>query len=194
MSEQSLIQAARELRPLIESQADETERQCTMTSPVVEAIESTGLFRLSIPKEIGGLEANVDTIMGVCEAISFADGATGWAFTQNTITGSYLSYIHPANAKPFAAMRAGAGHFAPLGVAHEEGRGVQGFRELAICERVGAFGVHRRRRHRDARRRPGPHGCRRPTPSCRIFRARRERGHQGELGHDGFTGYRKLRL
>jgi hypothetical protein len=26
--------------------------------------------------------------MEVCEAVSFADGATGWAFTQNTITGS----------------------------------------------------------------------------------------------------------
>ena len=123
MSDQSLIQVARELRPLIESQADETERQCTMTPTVVDAIENSGLFRLSIPKEIGGLEANVDTIMGVCEAISFADGATGWAFTQNTITGSYLSYIHPAAAKPFAAMRAGAGHFAPLGVAHEEDGG-----------------------------------------------------------------------
>ncbi len=50
----------------------------------------------------------------------FADGATGWAFTQNTITGSNLSYIDPQCAKPFAALRAGAGHFAPLGVALEE--------------------------------------------------------------------------
>jgi alkylation response protein AidB-like acyl-CoA dehydrogenase len=119
----SLIQAALDLRELIESEADEIEASCTLTKPVVEAIEKTGLFRLSTPKEIGGLEADVETVAAVCEAVSFADGATGWAFTQNTITGSYLSYINPENAKTFAAMRAGAGHFAPLGVAHEEDGG-----------------------------------------------------------------------
>ena len=108
MPEPALIQAALDLRELIESEADEIEASCTMTRPVVDAIEETGLFRLSTPREIGGLEADIDTIAAVCEAISFADGATGWAFTQNTITGAYLSYIDPQFAKSFAAMRAGA--------------------------------------------------------------------------------------
>jgi alkylation response protein AidB-like acyl-CoA dehydrogenase len=119
----NLFQAARALRELIESEADEIEDTCTLTKPVVDAIEKTGLFLLSTPKEIGGLEADVDTVIAVCEELSFADGATGWAFGQNTITGSYLSYIDPAYAKTFAAMGAGAGHFAPLGVAHEEDAG-----------------------------------------------------------------------
>lgn len=123
MPDSALIRAALDLRELIEAEADEIEASCTMSKPVVDAIETTGLFRLSTPKEIGGLEADVDTITAVCEAISFADGATGWAFTQNTITGSYLSYIEPEHAKTFAALRAGAGHFAPLGVAHEEDGG-----------------------------------------------------------------------
>ncbi len=120
MPDTALVQTAHDLRELIEFEADAIEANCTMTQPVVDAIEKTGLFRLSTPKEVGGLEGDVDTIVAVCEAVSFADGATGWAFTQNTITGSYLSYIDPAYAKTFAAMRAGAGHFAPLGVAHEE--------------------------------------------------------------------------
>ncbi|MEO2168880.1 MAG: acyl-CoA dehydrogenase family protein [bacterium] len=120
MPDTALIQAALDLRALVEYEADEIETKCTMTEPVVDAIEKTGLFRLSTPKELGGLEADVETIAAVCEAISFADGATGWAFTQNTITGSYLAYIDPEYAKPFAAMRTGAGHFAPLGMAHEE--------------------------------------------------------------------------
>jgi alkylation response protein AidB-like acyl-CoA dehydrogenase len=123
MPDFALVQAALDLRELIESEADESEARCTMTQPVVDAIEKTGLFRLGTPKEVGGLEADVDTIQQVCEAVSFADGAIGWAFTQNTITGSYLSYIDPQHAKTFAAMRAGAGHFAPLGVAHEEDGG-----------------------------------------------------------------------
>ncbi|MGI9616299.1 MAG: acyl-CoA dehydrogenase family protein, partial [Acidimicrobiales bacterium] len=119
MPDLDVMQAALDLGELVEAHADDTEAQCTMARPVVDAIDETGLFRLSVPKEIGGLEADVDTVQAVCEAISFADGATGWAFTQNAITGAYLSYIDPAYAKPFAALRAGAGHFAPIGVAHE---------------------------------------------------------------------------
>ena len=120
LPDSTLIQAARDLRELIESEADEIESACTISTPVVDAIEKTGLFRLSTPKEIGGLEADVDTVQAVCEEISFADGATGCAFTQNTITGAYLAYIDPQYAKTFAATRAGAGHFAPIGIAHEE--------------------------------------------------------------------------
>ena len=120
MPNSNLIQSARDLRELIESEADAIEASCTITKPVVEAIEKTGLFLLSTPKEVGGLEADVDTIIGVCEELSYADGATGWAIGQNTITGSYLSYIEPAHAETFASRGAGAGHFAPLGVAHEE--------------------------------------------------------------------------
>lgn len=123
MPDQALIDTALSLRELIEAEADGIEENCTMSQPVVDAIEKTGLFRLSAPKEIGGLEADIETVAAVCEAISFADGSTGWAFTQNTIVGSYLSYIEPESAKQFVALRAGAGHFAPLGVAHEEDGG-----------------------------------------------------------------------
>jgi len=123
MPDPTLLRSALGLREVIEEYADETEAQCTMAQPVVDAIDATGLFRVSIPEEIGGLEADVETVAAVCEAISFADGATGWAFTQNAITGAYLSYVEPESAKPFAAVRAGAGHFAPLGVAHEEDGG-----------------------------------------------------------------------
>ena len=123
MPDAALIKTATDLREVIEAHADETEAGCTMAQPVVDAIDHAGLFRLSIPREIGGLEADVATVAAVCEAISFADGATGWAFTQNTITGAYLAYIKPDAAKPFAAVRAGAGHFAPIGVAHEEDGG-----------------------------------------------------------------------
>ena len=120
MPDTALIQAAADLRELIESEADAIEASCVMTQPVVEAFEKAGLFLLSTPKEVGGLEADVDTVIAVCEEVSYADGSTGWAFGQNTITGSYLSYIDPEYAKRFAAMRTGAGHFAPIGVAHEE--------------------------------------------------------------------------
>lgn len=116
----SLIAAAVSLRPLIESEADQIELDCTMTRPIVDAIEAAGLFQLCTPAELGGLEANPPTIAGVCEALGFADGAVGWAFAQNTITSALLSYVDPETARSFAKLGPGAGHFAPLGVAHEE--------------------------------------------------------------------------
>lgn len=89
MSSNEWIQKAHDVQALIESEADPIEQACTMSQPVVEAIEQTGLFRMGTPRELGGLEADVETIMGVCEALSFADGAVGWAFTQNTIAATY---------------------------------------------------------------------------------------------------------
>jgi len=72
----TLIQAARGLRQLIESEADAIEAGCTLTQPVVDAIAKSGLFLLSTPKEIGKLETNINTNIAICEEVSYADGAT----------------------------------------------------------------------------------------------------------------------
>jgi alkylation response protein AidB-like acyl-CoA dehydrogenase len=112
MSANELIQKARSLRELIESEAETIEQKCTMTEPVVDAIEKTGLFQLITPAELGGLEADVDTVQAVCEEVSYADGAVGWAFTQNTIAGGYLSYIEPEAARPYAPHKSGGPIFA----------------------------------------------------------------------------------
>ena len=120
MSSTSSLEIARQLRELIESEADDVETAGTTTDPIVNALNDAGLFRLSTPKDLGGIEANVDTIIDVCEELAFADGSVGWAFAQNITVGAYAAYLHPDHARPLAEARAGAGMFAPLGVAHEE--------------------------------------------------------------------------
>jgi alkylation response protein AidB-like acyl-CoA dehydrogenase len=114
------LKAARELRELIESEADLVEQESTMTSAVVDAIADAGLFRLLVPEELGGTEADAATIIDVCEELSFADGSVGWAFAQNTTVMAYAAYLEPAYAEPLARARAAAGMFAPLGFAHME--------------------------------------------------------------------------
>ena len=115
--------AARALRGLIESEADLVEESCTMTAPVVDALHEAGLFRLSTPSELGGLEADASLILDVCEELAFADGSVGWAFAQNITVGAYAAYLEPEHALPLARAKASAGMFAPLGVAHEEAGG-----------------------------------------------------------------------
>lgn len=116
----ALLSVAREMRSLIESEADAVDQGSTLTPKVVDTLAEAGLFRLLVPRELGGLEANPATILDVCEELSFADGSVGWAFAQNTTVMAYSAYLAPEPARVLAGARAAAGMFAPLGVAHEQ--------------------------------------------------------------------------
>ncbi len=123
MPASDLLTAARNLRELIESEADQVEQSRSMTPPLVDALVESGLFRLLVPEKLGGFEADVSTILDVCEEISFADGSVGWSFAQNTTVMAYSAYLDPDLALPLTRSRAAAGMFAPLGVAHKENGG-----------------------------------------------------------------------
>ena len=49
-----------------------------LTAPVVQALLNAGLFYLMVPAALGGLEVDARTYLEVVEAISAADGSTGW--------------------------------------------------------------------------------------------------------------------
>ncbi|MCP3985910.1 MAG: hypothetical protein GY723_16125 [bacterium] len=121
MSDSTLLEAARKLRPVIEADANLVEETLGMTPPIVKGFVEADLFRLLLPKGLGGHEADIPTIFDVCEEIAYADGSVGWTYAQNTAVHGYLAYLEPEYAKPFADLRAGAGMFAPNGVAHKEG-------------------------------------------------------------------------
>jgi alkylation response protein AidB-like acyl-CoA dehydrogenase len=120
-----LLNSARSLRGTIEAEADQVEERLGMTPPIVDALVESGLFRLLVPKALGGFEAGPGTILDVCEELSHADGSVGWAYAQNTTVMGYSAYLDPKLALPMVRSRAAAGMFAPLGVAHRE---VDGFR------------------------------------------------------------------
>lgn len=107
------------LRALIEAEADAVDEACTMTAPLVEKFTTTGLFRLMVPRDLGGLEADVDTIIDVCEELSYADGSVGWAYAQNCNTMSYAAYLAPEAGAAVIDSGCAAGVFAPLGTAHK---------------------------------------------------------------------------
>lgn len=119
-TETTPLEAARALRGLIESEAEAIDRATTMTKPVVDALSESGLFGLLAPRAFGGMESDVETIMDVCEELSFADGSVGWSYAQNTTVAAYSAYMAPGFGEPLARARASAGMFAPLGVANVE--------------------------------------------------------------------------
>ena len=70
-----LIERARALRPLIESEAARAEADTTTTQAVVDAIGAAELFWLLVPKELGGSEAPLVDVLEVFEELAYADGS-----------------------------------------------------------------------------------------------------------------------
>ena len=75
---QEVIARARALQGLVRAEAPRTESQRTLTAPVVQALLDAELFYLMVPAALGGLEVDGRTYLEVVEAISAADGSTGW--------------------------------------------------------------------------------------------------------------------
>lgn len=74
----SLVEAARELEPMIRACADETEARGSVTPEVIDAITDRALFRLNIPARSYGEQAHPLVVFHVIEALAHADASTAW--------------------------------------------------------------------------------------------------------------------
>jgi alkylation response protein AidB-like acyl-CoA dehydrogenase len=90
---QHFVDAAKALTPQIRAAAEEIERMRRLPPPLVEAIARAGLFRLWIPRELGGEETDPMTLVRVVEEVARADGAAGWcvAIGGNTASSEDIS-------------------------------------------------------------------------------------------------------
>lgn len=118
---------ARALRPLIESEAANTDQSRTLSQPLVDAFARSGLFHLMTPRAFGGDEADPSTILDVFADLAYADGSVGWSLMANASSTSYVAFLAPAAGaamvqdKPYGCS---AGMYAPLGgQAHRDGHG-----------------------------------------------------------------------
>ena len=116
---------AKALRTLVEAEADASDRELTLTPPLVEAFAKSRLFHLMVPEALGGLEAETDTLLEVFEELSHQDGSVGWTQMANASATSYAAFLDPALASTMLADRPHsvfAGQFAPRGeVKREDG-------------------------------------------------------------------------
>ncbi|HEX7127358.1 MAG TPA: acyl-CoA dehydrogenase family protein [Thermodesulfobacteriota bacterium] len=74
----SLVDAARDIAPIIRKHNPEAERERRLSRPVLNALRETGLLRMSTPRSLGGLETDPVTRALVVEEISRHDSAAGW--------------------------------------------------------------------------------------------------------------------
>jgi alkylation response protein AidB-like acyl-CoA dehydrogenase len=89
----SYIDAAKGLAPQIQASAEEIEQSRRLPPSLVEAMGQAGLFRLWIPRALGGEETDPLTFVRVIEEISKADGSAGWCVALcggNNVFAGYL--------------------------------------------------------------------------------------------------------
>jgi indole-3-acetate monooxygenase len=74
----SLLDAAREIAPIIRAHSEEAERERRLSQPVLKALRETGLLRMTTPLSLGGLETDPITRALVVEEIGRHDSAAAW--------------------------------------------------------------------------------------------------------------------
>jgi indole-3-acetate monooxygenase len=74
----SLINAAREIAPIIRAHSEEAERERRLPQPVLRTLRETGLLRMTTPRSLGGLETDPVTRALIGEEIGRHDSAAAW--------------------------------------------------------------------------------------------------------------------
>jgi indole-3-acetate monooxygenase len=85
----SLIEAAREIAPIIREHSEEAERDRRLSRVALKALRETGLLRMTTPRSLGGLETDPVTRALVGEEIGRHDSAAAWTL-ENPLDWAFL--------------------------------------------------------------------------------------------------------
>jgi alkylation response protein AidB-like acyl-CoA dehydrogenase len=117
-------EAVRALGATIRAQAERIELERRLPIELVRALARAGVFRLCVPRALGGEEAEPDVIVGTLEDLARADGSTGWCAMIGATSGVTSAYLPEREAREiFGTSREviAGGVFAPMGSATREG-------------------------------------------------------------------------
>jgi alkylation response protein AidB-like acyl-CoA dehydrogenase len=113
----AVLAAARALAPRLSERAGEADQLRTMPPDLVADARAAGLFRLAMPRTLGGLELPPDEIVRIGEELCRADGSAGWTIMIGNGSG-FLAWLEPEAATELLSGRTDvvcACVFAPTG-------------------------------------------------------------------------------
>jgi 3-hydroxy-9,10-secoandrosta-1,3,5(10)-triene-9,17-dione monooxygenase len=93
-----LVARATALRPLLEANAEETERQRRVAEENIDAIRAAGLCRLFTPRRFGGYEVTVREMLMVIRELGIGCGSTAWAMSLINVC-SWMTGLFPEQAQ-----------------------------------------------------------------------------------------------
>jgi indole-3-acetate monooxygenase len=113
------VGSMRGLAGTIGDHADRIEQQRCLPKPVVRGLAGVGVFRMLMPRSLGGDEVDPMTACQVLEEVSTVDGAVGWCAMIGACNGHFGGLLPAAGAREIYADRdvVLAGTFRPNGMA-----------------------------------------------------------------------------
>lgn len=115
----STLDSVRSLAPIIREHADSIDRERCLPKPLVRGLVDSGVFRLLVPRSLGGDEVEPMMACRVFEEVAILDGAVGWCAMIGATGGYFGGLLPAAGAREIFADRdvVLAGTFRPTGVA-----------------------------------------------------------------------------
>jgi alkylation response protein AidB-like acyl-CoA dehydrogenase len=86
---------ARGLKPLLEAAAPRIEQGKTMPPDVLDALHNARIFRMTMPRSVGGAELDLATYAQVVAAIAEGDASTAWCLAQSSGCAISAAYLEP---------------------------------------------------------------------------------------------------
>lgn len=125
-----LLRGVDRIAPVLRRHAKDAERDRRLPTPAFEAMRDAGLYRMWIPRDLGGYEVDPVAGLEVLEATSAIDSAAGWNLQISTAITVLPAWLPEAGAGEIAKSPSFAGGLFPLGRAEVvEG----GYRLTARC-------------------------------------------------------------
>jgi alkylation response protein AidB-like acyl-CoA dehydrogenase len=92
----AILSNAHRIAPLLREHAAEVEAARRLTTPVVDALRDSGVFRMSMPRSWGGPEVDLLAQVEILEVLSRADASAGWCAMIGSDSGFYGAALHEA--------------------------------------------------------------------------------------------------
>ena len=107
----------------IKRRSPEIELARRLPADLVEKLVQTGVFRLCVPRSLGGQEAPPAKLLHAIETVAAFDGSVGWCVMIGATSGMTAAYLEPATAREVYgdAQVVTGGVFAPKGRAAIDG-------------------------------------------------------------------------
>jgi alkylation response protein AidB-like acyl-CoA dehydrogenase len=90
-----LLDRAKALRSRIRDAADTIEAAGTLPADLVADLAEAGVFKMFVPHELGGEQADPVMALDVVEELSYADASTGWCVMVGAQLGFLACYLGP---------------------------------------------------------------------------------------------------
>lgn len=96
----ALMERLDAITPILEENAERGEELGRVPDEAAKALRETGVFKVGIPRELGGYEFSPRQVIDTIAKVSYADASTGWAFMAlQMITGTTAAYLGPEAAE-----------------------------------------------------------------------------------------------